>query len=124
MYIIFASLLQFNRSDVLKYSGGLEFLNHYYGNLPKALSAIYPSTVWFSNRFPSLSSTTWEQVSRKFFEQMAKERGITTSEQWYLVKKEDILKRDGGEQLLKHYCGSIAEALEDAYPGNLYIWGK
>ncbi len=46
--------------------------------------------------------------------------GISTREEWYSVKRDDIVKHPGGRSFLKYYDNSLAKALEDIFPQRMW----
>ena len=58
-------------------------------------------------------------TTRRFFAWLMIQLEYRVMEDWYNVKKEDILKRGGGG-LLNYYHSSLSVALQNVYPE--HIW--
>jgi hypothetical protein len=63
------------------------------------------------HRVQSLPSGFWADSSnrKKFFDVIASEFNVRSPEDWYKIRKEDILK-SGGDALLRDYYGSSVVA--------------
>jgi hypothetical protein len=60
---------------------------------------------------------------RVFFEHLAAEYEIRTSDQWYRVTREDVYSKGGENLLRKRYNNSVFEALNKLFPNlNLLPW--
>jgi hypothetical protein len=106
----------------VKAKGGNDILQHHGGSLTKgtssqscysdyaiALSLAYPQIDWSVSKMPT---GFWKKLEnqRKFLDQVAREMGIQTVQDWYHIKKEDIIER-GGRGLLHHYKYSLAKGV-------------
>jgi hypothetical protein len=109
--------------------GGSELLNTYYGgSLIEALKQNYPEIQWQPWRFQELPIGIWKSIDhKKYFEWIAKEFGIqrfgkalqivclTTSEDWYNIRLQDINNKGGGTLIAQFYGGSLPLALQAIY---------
>ncbi len=84
----------------------------YSGSLFQLLKAIYPA-------FGHLLSTSLslpQQQPQQFFQYLATQLNILSTDQWYEVDKMDVIDR-GGESILNNYSdGSLIRALHSIYP--------
>eukprot|EP01118_Nematostelium_gracile_P006157 TRINITY_DN1979_c0_g1_i3.p1 TRINITY_DN1979_c0_g1~~TRINITY_DN1979_c0_g1_i3.p1 ORF type:complete len:269 (+),score=45.57 TRINITY_DN1979_c0_g1_i3:142-948(+) len=61
---------------------------------------------------------------KMFFEFLANQLGLKEREDWYSVKRKDVIKH-GGESLLKTmYNGSLGKALQSVYPDHKWLLWK
>lgn len=65
---------------------------------------------------------SWKDINnhRKFLDDVAVKLNINKVDDWYRVKRSDLLKYKGGASLLTSYNGSIRRALVNVYPN--YDW--
>jgi len=81
--------------------GALVLLNKYYrGSLHKALEVAYPD---------------YQKIIRNFFDKLSKQFNIDNPTQWYDFDLE-IIKNNGGKDIIKHFGGSLTRTLSFAYP--------
>jgi len=109
-----------NAQQILCKTGSRNFLNHYQGSLPRALMEI------FCNEFSwKRWLFTWERVPkyfwtveahrREYIEWLSKVLNIEKLDQWYSIKRNDIL-RNHGKTFLEYYDRSLQNALSELYP--------
>lgn len=84
----------------------------------KALQDVYPQFSWTPWAFDWTPRGFWADPKnlKIFFDWLAADMGIETTEQWYKVKYTDI-SAAGGAELLKYWGDSYVLALQQAYPG-------
>lgn len=58
-----------------------------------------------------------KKTQREFLESVAKKFGVSKPTEWTKVEKEDILKMEGGEKLLKMHDKSMFKLLSGSFPG-------
>src|SRR5690242_3572757 len=65
---------------------------------------------------PSKPTTQWEikEKQRLFWDRLGSQLGHSSLEDWYKVKKQDIIKT-GGTELLQLHKGSLSSALQSVY---------
>lgn len=102
-------------------AGGALIVNHYNGQLLKALKSVYPHTSFNYWEFDHVPRTVWNNLEfqRSFLEWFAYQRSIMFMEEWYNVRKYEITQH-GGSGLIEHYEGCFSNALLEIYP--CYSW--
>lgn len=83
----------------------------------KAMKEIYPEYEWYPFLFDEeLPKLYWTQQinHKKFFDYVAEHFGIQNLEDWYNIKRSDVVQL-GGESLLTRYEGSLYAALKTVY---------
>lgn len=97
--------------------GGL--LAHYYNNSPIAfVKTMFPSHTWVDWKFAHVPIGFWSsQATRKaLFDWIFHDMGFKTMDDWYKVRKEDIVSRHGAGLLMHRYGNCFPLALASIYP--------
>eukprot|EP01118_Nematostelium_gracile_P005548 TRINITY_DN1762_c0_g1_i1.p1 TRINITY_DN1762_c0_g1~~TRINITY_DN1762_c0_g1_i1.p1 ORF type:complete len:516 (-),score=96.38 TRINITY_DN1762_c0_g1_i1:23-1516(-) len=94
----------------IRKKGGGALLQRYQSSPAKMLTSLFPSHKWDLQRFTRKLTGTWDDLreQKQFLVHFAKKSKLTKMEDWYCVKKEQIIEKGGGE-LLKKYHGSVAQ---------------
>jgi hypothetical protein len=110
---------------------GNGLLSNFYGDsLPAALSDVYPDHEWQPWRFSVAPSSYWRTIAgsndpekiRGFVEELGKQLGVASLEQWYRVSPAQV-RASGGSFGLKS-IGGLRKALRVAYPGHEWEWSS
>jgi hypothetical protein len=119
------------RVQQVREAGGAGLLGKYRNSLMDALRATYPTHPWDAARFHRVPKGTISSditAQRELLCRLGQQlRPATTSsssppsegmplEEWYKVAPSEVAKLDRGQELLKHYKGSLVAALAAAYP--------
>jgi len=107
--------------EVTGVKGGENILSSYYdGSLPQALMNLYPELEFNTQKFKLSSRETWADppIQRKFFDELADLKGFDPLNigKWYQISSQDVLKKKGGFNIMKHHNGSFENALTTLYP--------
>jgi hypothetical protein len=97
--------------------GGPSLLQRYYGNsLIKALMKVYPEHKWLAFLFTQAPQGYWDKKEnhRAYMDWLATQLNVKEMDDWYKVKRTDVIARKGS-RLLSYY-GSFANALQSIYP--------
>eukprot|EP01114_Cavostelium_apophysatum_P014947 TRINITY_DN3989_c0_g1_i1.p1 TRINITY_DN3989_c0_g1~~TRINITY_DN3989_c0_g1_i1.p1 ORF type:complete len:475 (-),score=70.21 TRINITY_DN3989_c0_g1_i1:108-1532(-) len=110
--------------ETVEEEGGKSLLQLHDGNLGDLLSKVYPEHDWKLWCFRKVPHGFWSDKGRhkEFFDWAWKELRISTFEDWYRVRFEDIVKLGGKSLLIGCYNGSLIGALSSIYPE--YTWEK
>jgi hypothetical protein len=98
---------------------GSSLLAHYYNNSPSSfVRRMVPDHPWIEWRFNMVSNGFWSSWDnrRAYFEWLSKDLGLTSMNDWYSVKKEDITSRNGAGVLVHRYANCVSLALADVFP--------
>jgi len=99
-------------------------IKEYKGSLYRALCNIYPETEWqpwkFVHNTVPHGFWTEQQNQRKFFDDLGKQVGVATLDDWYFKLSWKGILANGGRGLLRLFDGSPSAALMSAYPE--YHW--
>jgi len=109
-----------SKKDIMQ-AGGIGFVQKYYnGSHIKAIIDLYPELLLKKRKFINFSDRNWSSHTnrRKFFDDFATSLNFNPNkaENWYSIKKKDILLEGGGSILNTYYNGSHIRALIDLYP--------
>eukprot|EP01118_Nematostelium_gracile_P020549 TRINITY_DN9997_c0_g1_i1.p1 TRINITY_DN9997_c0_g1~~TRINITY_DN9997_c0_g1_i1.p1 ORF type:complete len:135 (-),score=28.96 TRINITY_DN9997_c0_g1_i1:285-635(-) len=66
-------------------------------------------------------TSKWKREDSEFFESLANTLGLKDKEDWYKIKKEDVIKHGGEKILQKEFGGSVKMALETIYPNHKWL---
>jgi hypothetical protein len=99
-------------------NGGAYLLKIYNNSPAKLLATIYPEREWQVWKFRCEDGNIWEDSNNalKYANWLMEVMGWTSMENWYEIRKEDLIKR-GGSSLLKKYGGSTAIMVMSIFPG-------
>eukprot|EP01114_Cavostelium_apophysatum_P005030 TRINITY_DN1558_c0_g1_i1.p1 TRINITY_DN1558_c0_g1~~TRINITY_DN1558_c0_g1_i1.p1 ORF type:complete len:545 (+),score=133.12 TRINITY_DN1558_c0_g1_i1:262-1896(+) len=105
------------KKDIIA-SGGERILKTYYnGSYPDALSKIYPEHSWQKDLF---NVRRYFRDKREAFDYIASKLGYTKWEDWYEVRKSDIVNH-GGSGILDEHGSSISKTLMAVYPEHNWL---
>jgi hypothetical protein len=110
-------------SDFIKAGGGT-FINQYYnGSVKKALERAFPEYEWLPWRFAYVPNGFWKEKSnwRQYFDWAGRKLGIKNLDDWYNVKRVDVIDEGGGGVLNMHFGGSLGKALMTIYPEHEWL---
>lgn len=102
---------------------GAGLLMHQFGNSPSSAAvAFYPDYPWEIEKFSHPKEGFWTSKENRisFLEEMARNLGFDSAEDWYQVKQKDFVKYNGMGLLNHYYDGSPAKAVKELLPG--YDW--
>jgi hypothetical protein len=105
-------------SNHLLDNGASSMLKYFQYSSYNAIRSAYQDTEWLPWLFDHSQSSIWEdqETRRNYFDWLALQFKFDTPEDWYGLKKTDILDRGGGRLLDDYYNGSIARAICSIYP--------
>eukprot|EP01114_Cavostelium_apophysatum_P012589 TRINITY_DN2854_c0_g1_i1.p1 TRINITY_DN2854_c0_g1~~TRINITY_DN2854_c0_g1_i1.p1 ORF type:complete len:464 (+),score=89.13 TRINITY_DN2854_c0_g1_i1:116-1507(+) len=103
--------------------GGSGLLKIYDGSVMRIVMANYPEHDWKIWRFSPVESGFWidKRNQRAFFDDLGKQLGMKTWEDWYQIKTTDVQLH--GRGLLNHYGNSLVKAITTIFPEHQWkIW--
>ncbi len=115
---------QVKKDELLDIPGTKVFLSLYDNSLPKMLSSLYPHRNWNAWQFENVHDSYWSNIlhQRDFVDWVASSQCLHLKEKndWYYVKREDIVQHRGGESVLNQYFADLGTLLEVIYPE--HVW--
>jgi len=98
--------------------GGSGFLKKNDCSFQKDLKELFPNYRWLPWMFEAVGRGFWDskQHRREFIEWLAEELSIVHNDDWYHVKKEDVIERGGRGFLSKYSGNSLQNALREMFP--------
>jgi hypothetical protein len=73
---------------------------------------------WDASKFERVPKNYWNdrQNRRALFDQLGKQLGVSTLDDWYQVRASHLSAKGAGGFLRRYYQDSLLKALEDIYP--------
>eukprot|EP01122_Echinamoeba_exundans_P003379 TRINITY_DN13490_c0_g1_i1.p1 TRINITY_DN13490_c0_g1~~TRINITY_DN13490_c0_g1_i1.p1 ORF type:complete len:813 (-),score=56.65 TRINITY_DN13490_c0_g1_i1:127-2565(-) len=97
---------------------GSSLLAHYFKNSPSLLvRRMMPDHPWVEWRFNMVGNGFWAAWDNRkaYFDWLAKELHLASMEDWYRVKKEDVISHNGAGLLVHRYANCVSLALADVF---------
>jgi hypothetical protein len=98
--------------------GGLGLLTMYEQSICQLLMSIYNNFEWQPWRFEKTERSHWDMIDyhRKFFDTLGESLDVQYQEDWYKIKRSNVIEGGGGPLLDRYYDRSIIKALRCIYP--------
>lgn len=100
--------------SMIRRFGGGALLNLYGGSWQRARADLLEECLPFLERENPMESRSERE---RFMRGLGEELGIVKPEEWSRVKKQQLLAREGGKNLLSLYGNALHRCLEDLIPG-------
>ena len=104
---------QIQATDLADKGATMLLTNYFGGNISNALQEIFPEFNWKVWRFSFVPEEFWEHKKNhlEYLEWFSVKMDLQTFEDWYSVKRQDIIQT-GGTGLLNRYNGYLSNALQ------------
>eukprot|EP01114_Cavostelium_apophysatum_P022031 TRINITY_DN7837_c0_g1_i1.p1 TRINITY_DN7837_c0_g1~~TRINITY_DN7837_c0_g1_i1.p1 ORF type:complete len:347 (+),score=67.43 TRINITY_DN7837_c0_g1_i1:74-1114(+) len=93
------------------------FVTKFYSSMSQALMTLFPDHHWEPWRFSKVPHGYWDSKEnrRLFFDAASKKLGLQTWQDWYKIKREQVIELGGGHMIFEYYNGSLSRALAALY---------
>lgn len=99
--------------------------DRFQGSMLKVLSTLFPETEWHAWKFKhqNVPHRYWKDINnqRKFFDQLGRDIGIQSLDDWYTKLSSKLMKTHGASTLLAQHNGSAIKALKACYPERAWL---